>query len=354
MAESVESSKAEDKMDVANVAAPTDTTMSMETAETSTQKKEEENAESSISLSREEDKFHSKSKRSRNEKNDDTDARSSKGEGPNSFLSIPITNSETSENIAAIQKFIVECDPMLKPLLINLPTLHITLGVFSLKNVVNELESCKEALEESKRKILDFGAKFPLSINVEGVGSFSNRVLYAKVTPSDDLKVVSQMSETLMKVFEDKGIKAADSLPFKPHITIMKLSRGKFFLKKNLKEIIEKIEAKYENEKMGSNEVNRVDLCWMRRQAHSDGYYNIIHQIKLDQPSEAHFESDDNTKAGINKEKEISTRDTGTIEDIDTQNHKTVADDDNSHSKASTTESGANIPGEKVPEGDRI
>ncbi|XP_061164117.1 A-kinase anchor protein 7-like [Saccostrea echinata] len=209
-----------------------------------------------------------------------------KAQSPNYFLAIQVTDIEIKQNVREIQNFILEKEKNLSHAMVEIESLHLTLGVYHLEDQERVAQAAK-ALDRfhSELKISDFT---PPSLNVSDVGHFNHKVLFASVTEDKGLKDLNNLVKDVRKSLETNGFSTADNR-YTPHITISKMSKN---MPKLRKLGIKRIEPTHYEEKktvyFGRQTVEGIQLCSMDEPKSESGYYHVEHEIK--------FQSSDDTK----------------------------------------------------------
>ncbi|KAK1172891.1 A-kinase anchor protein 7-like [Acipenser oxyrinchus oxyrinchus] len=194
---------------------------------------------------------------------------------PNYFVSIPITNKQLLDKIGDVQKSLVKKEKQLQRALIPLEKLHLTVIVATLRTeeavqrAVNALQQCRRKVDE----ILQ--GRLPKMI-FHGIDQFNNKVCYVKMTANEQ-PTLHQVAEAIKTSFETVDVDIAGSKEFKPHLTILKLSKAPTLRRMRLKKILYE---EYEDAAFGTELFTRIDLCSMHKKQAS-GYYHCESSILL-------------------------------------------------------------------------
>lgn len=223
-----------------------------------------------------------KKKRKRGVKAEEEDAERKKKETtrPNYFVSVPITNPQIKQAVEDVQKQVLMKDSRLSRALIPVDTLHITLLVTHLStqdqvdlaaSTLSELESPLNALLSGRRLVLPFC----------GIGHFRQEVYFVRIAEGEHLNTLALIAESVRKAFEERGITSADDTVFKPHLTLLKLSRAPTVRRQGVKKLDPALFSEFESRVFGDECVCRVDLCSMLKKKSADGYYHCEKSVRF-------------------------------------------------------------------------
>ncbi|XP_076440687.1 uncharacterized protein LOC143280071 isoform X1 [Babylonia areolata] len=119
-----------------------------------------------------------------------------------------------------------------------------------------------------------------LVLEVKGMDTFHDNVVFAKVTEGEALDQVKAMAETLRNHVLDLNI-SMDSRPFAPHITLMKMSKDMGKLRASgIKKIDSKLYQEFRDTHFGTNAVTTIQLCAMMKPK-LNNYYHVEHEIPV-------------------------------------------------------------------------
>ncbi|XP_056010582.1 A-kinase anchor protein 7-like isoform X3 [Ostrea edulis] len=200
-------------------------------------------------------------------------------QSPNYFLAIQITEEEIIQKVKEIQDIILDKERNLSHAMIDIPTLHLTLGVYYLGDRASVLQAA-ESLNRfhDKLKVSDFA---PPSFTVSTLGNFNHKVVFASFADDQGLKDLNTLARDVKKSLEDDGLFTTDD-KFNPHITICKMSRDMPRLRRLG---IKRIEPSHYEEKkytyFGKQTAGGIQLCSMVEPRSESGYYHIEHEIKF-------------------------------------------------------------------------
>ncbi|XP_042875064.1 A-kinase anchor protein 7-like [Penaeus japonicus] len=144
---------------------------------------------------------------------------------PNYFVGIQVSDCEIHRAVVRIQEAVVAFDPLLYQTLIDVASSHITLLVMhidsdaTLSIASSALETCWDILKE------DIG-KRPIKMTFSGIGSFSDRVIYAKLREDEHYLRLLRLAKDVRRVFSRASVCLPDDKPMQPHLTIAKMSKA--------------------------------------------------------------------------------------------------------------------------------
>ncbi|XP_030412168.1 A-kinase anchoring protein 7 isoform X9 [Gopherus evgoodei] len=161
----------------------------------------------------------------RSKTEDDDQTKKKKQDQPNYFISLPITNPKITRGIQAVQDIVVQKDHRLSQAMVRCGSLHVTLLVMHLSSE-EEVGTAVGALLESKDAVEELLQGKHLDLSFQGIDDFRNEVIFVKFAASDHTAALTEISETMKKIFQEKGILAGENRAFKPHLTFMKLSKS--------------------------------------------------------------------------------------------------------------------------------
>ncbi|KAM6181799.1 A-kinase anchor protein 7-like [Erethizon dorsatum] len=197
---------------------------------------------------------------------------------PNYFLSIPITNKKITGGIKTLQSSIIQQDKRLAKAMVGDGSFHVTLLVMQLLNE-DEVNIGVDALLQLKPSVDDVLRGRCLTLPFQGIDTFGNQVGFVKLADGDHISPLVEIAEIAKRTFQEKGILAAESRSYKPHLTFMKMSRAPWLRKHGVKTIDPKWYEKFINHRFGEETVYRIDLCSMEKKKQSNGYYHCESSI---------------------------------------------------------------------------
>ena len=205
---------------------------------------------------------------------------------PNYFLALKVDNPTIYENVKKFQEHIVNEEPLLKEVMIAIPTLHLTLLVMALEDE-NDIEKAKTALQESKESIQCIFSKFTNELTFSGVENFRNKVVYLGLEKESQQGMLCSLQEgvnTLKNLYAAKGIDTTDNrkADFVPHVTVMKMSKNIVKMKKHgIKHIDKKLYKDFLTYEFGKQKFSELLLCSMFSKKDDDGFYKVLDRIEL-------------------------------------------------------------------------
>ncbi|XP_015208903.2 A-kinase anchor protein 7-like isoform X1 [Lepisosteus oculatus] len=195
---------------------------------------------------------------------------------PNYFVSIPITDKQVLSKIEEMQKAMISKEKRLHKALIPLEKMHLTVIVANLKNE-EMIQRAADALKQCKNQLdMILLGRLP-QMTFHGIDQFNNKVVYIKMT-EEEHPVLCQMAETVKTTFEEMGVDITGSKEFKPHLTVLKLSKAPALRHRRIRTILYE---EYEDVMFGAQTLTRIDLCSMRKKQTS-GHYHCESSILWD------------------------------------------------------------------------
>ncbi|XP_074675205.1 A-kinase anchoring protein 7 isoform X9 [Strix aluco] len=190
---------------------------------------------------------------------------------PNYFISLPITNPEITGSIQAVQDAIIQKDQRLSKAMVRSGSLHVTMLVMHLSNE-EEISIAVGALSDSKDFVEDLLKGKKVDLSFQGIDHFRNEVGFVKLAENDHTTKLTEIAETMRKIFQEKGILTGEERAFKPHLTFMKLSKSTQ-LRKQVKKIDSSLYEDFKRHYFGDEILHRLDLCSMLKKKQPNGYY---------------------------------------------------------------------------------
>lgn len=208
---------------------------------------------------------------------------------PNYFIAIRVSNPSIHSAFKVIQDSIIAKEPLLQPALIPLSTLHITLLVMHLEKdqlpkaieVLHECQNCINQIVEDKN-----------TMTFEGLDHFRNEVVFGKLIHEGEIAVLQQAADVIRNGYKACGLELdLDDKPFKPHLTLMKLSKIPFKKKKKkLRKIPEDVYSSWIDCELGVQHFTEVLLCSMIDKKQEDGFYHCIGSVTIARPTNTNTE----------------------------------------------------------------
>ncbi|CAM4547103.1 A-kinase anchoring protein 7 isoform X1 [Caretta caretta] len=242
--------------------------------------------------------FKKRRKRTTRKKAEDDDQTKKKKQyQPNYFISLPITNPKITRGIQAVQDIVVQKDHRFSQAMVRYGSLHVTLLVMHLSSE-EEVGIAVGALLESKDAVEELLQGKHLDLSFQGIDHFRNEVVFVKFAVSDHTAMLTEVSETMKKIFQEKGILAGENRACKPHLTFMKLSKSPE-LRKQVKKIDPNLYENFKNHYFGDETLYRLDLCSMLKKKQPNGYYHCESSITVGEKNGA--EPDDAELVSLSK-----------------------------------------------------
>ncbi|PIK56753.1 hypothetical protein BSL78_06334 [Apostichopus japonicus] len=192
---------------------------------------------------------------------------------PNFFVAIQVCDPEVLQSLRNVQQSVLEGDEKLKDAMVPIATLHLTVMVMHLSSE-EEIIKAKAALRDC-HEIL--GPKFcreTLNIEFHGLGHFNNQVMFAKIKDSGStVQALYEIADIVEKRYEKYGITSTGERGFKPHLTVMKLSRAPSLRKKGVRRIKSELYKAHSNRSFGSQVMTGLQLCSINKTKGVDGYF---------------------------------------------------------------------------------
>ncbi|XP_074804541.1 A-kinase anchoring protein 7 isoform X2 [Natator depressus] len=230
--------------------------------------------------------FKKRRKRTTRKKTEEDDqTKKKKQDQPNYFISLPITNPKITRGIQAVQDIVVQKDHRFSQAMVRYASLHVTLLVMHLSSE-EEVGIAVGALLESKDAVEELLQGKHLDLSFQGIDHFRNEVVFVKFAVSDHTATLMEISETMKKIFQEKGILAGENRACKPHLTFMKLSKSPE-LRKQVKKIDPNLYENFKNHYFGDETLYRLDLCSMLKKKQPNGYYHCESSITVGKSRES-------------------------------------------------------------------
>ncbi|NWR72026.1 AKA7G protein, partial [Centropus unirufus] len=180
-------------------------------------------------------------------------------------------------SIQAVQDAIVQKDQRLSKAMVRPGSLHVTILVMHLSNE-EEISVAVGALSDSKDFVEDILKGKTVDLSFQGIDHFKNEVGFVKLAKNDHAAILTEIAETMKKLFQEKGILAGEQRAFKPHLTFMKLSKSTQ-LRKQVKKIDSSLYEDFKDHYFGNEILHRLDLCSMLKKKQPNGYYHCESSI---------------------------------------------------------------------------
>ncbi|XP_046578259.1 A-kinase anchor protein 7-like isoform X3 [Haliotis rubra] len=184
--------------------------------------------------------------------------------------------------LSHVQQEVMSVNHKMKEVMIKLPTLHITLMVMSLQTE-EDIARARAALTESGCELRERFKTLPV-LEVAGLGTFRNQVVFATVSPGDALDDLTHIHQCVIDKMADHEVVSTETKGLTPHITIMKMSKVKAAFRRSVaKKIDPSLYSQFKEMTFGTETVQRLQLCAMLKPKDTSGYYHVAHEVYLGQ-----------------------------------------------------------------------
>ena len=187
---------------------------------------------------------------------------------PNHFVAIRVSDPAIHLAIKGFQDAVLKENEKLKPALIPLISLHITMAVMHLDETT--IKIAQDALEKCKDEISRALQAVDHKLIFSGVGNFNNQIVFAKLLEKQQIDCLKNINSVIKKAFEEDEICLTDKKEYNPHLTLIK---KRSFRKDEIKKIYES----YLDKCFGEESVKKVHLYRMGPK--EDGSYECVSTI---------------------------------------------------------------------------
>lgn len=178
-----------------------------------------------------------------------------------------------------VQEVVLSKEPALWTALVSIPTLHITLAATHLQDI-EHVNRAAEMVEKCVSGHKEFFNK-STSLHFSGLHTFGNEVLFAEIQQGEVLQEVALIAKNLEVSFQElTGSQTKKG--FKPHLTILKLSKDIRLRKKGITKISTNLYSDFSNTVFGTQTVKGIQLLSMNKPKDENGYYYCSHQVAFD------------------------------------------------------------------------
>lgn len=199
---------------------------------------------------------------------------------PNYFIAVRVSNPEIHDSLRIVQETVLKYDPKLKPALIPLKTLHLTLMVMYLGNE-DDIVKAKSVLVQCRNDIKKLLYGKQIIMNFSGLDHFRNEVLFSKVADQGQASLLKNIAGVVRAKYDAAGIPSTDEREFQPHLTVMKLSRNPKLRKKGIKKIPKESYSKLVDKSFGIENASALHLCSMLHKKAEDGFYLCVETANI-------------------------------------------------------------------------
>ena len=188
---------------------------------------------------------------------------------PNHFVAIRVSDPAIHLAIKGFQDAVLKENEKLKPALIPLLSLHITMAVMHLDETT--IKIAQDALEKCKDEISRALQAVNHKLIFSGVGNFNNQIVFAKLLKKQQIDCLKNINSVIKKAFEEDEICLTDKKEYNPHLTLL-IEKRSF-----RKDEIEKRYESYLDKYFGEESVKKVHLYRMGPK--EDGSYECVSTI---------------------------------------------------------------------------
>ena len=142
---------------------------------------------------------------------------------------------------------------------------------------LKEAQYLMHDLEEDIRRILQNSM---LKLNMEGLKTFGQRVLYADVKPEPSESFTEMYDLILSRFGHAKHIHINNKFEYHPHMTLLKVNRA-ITRVRNSKYLPSYLYEDFRNTRFGIQPVDNVQLCVLEPDTRSDGFYTTVESYTL-------------------------------------------------------------------------
>ena len=235
---------------------------------------------------------------SQSEKDDRIEEIKVKKKRPNHFVAIRVSDPAIHLAIKGFQDAVLKENEKLKPALIPLISLHITMAVMHLDDTTIKL--AQDALEKCKDKISEFLKAVNYKLIFSGVGNFNNEIVFAKLQEKEQVECLKAINNVVTATFEENGICLSDKKEYNPHLTLLKLSRKSSLRKNGIKKVEESIYDSWLDSYFGEEFVKNLHLCSMQGSKEKDGFYKCLSTITFCNDSDMPDETNKDENMDLN------------------------------------------------------
>ncbi|CAB4056287.1 unnamed protein product [Lepeophtheirus salmonis] len=173
------------------------------------------------------------------------------------FIAIQVKDPQILSGIEEVQNSVREHEEILRDCCMDNRLIHLTLEMLRL-----------DGNEE-------------IELQIEGLGTFGQRVLYAKVNPTDQM-LFNQLHSIILSAIKESSpkVKTTNKFEYVPHITITKVSRPISKIRHS-KYIPGSYYSQFDQKSFGKFVVDNIKLCVIENDRGSDGFYRTLNTIEL-------------------------------------------------------------------------
>ncbi|ODN00854.1 A-kinase anchor protein 7 isoform gamma [Orchesella cincta] len=213
---------------------------------------------------------------------------------PNYFIAIQVSNKDILSKVSELQQSFTEkklsapwhdlkTTEIFRDAMVPVQKLHFTLHVMHLKEENGDIERAQQVLKDCWSEVCQDFIDDPMDLTIEGLGHFKNNVLFAQIKEERHILRLEKLSYTFQKKFAELKI-SGDPRPFKPHMTIAKISRSNKLHKKKIRAFPPEMWSGCEETHFGVQRINSLQLLCMAGEDKLTGYYRCLSQLYFQDP----------------------------------------------------------------------
>ncbi|BHF72977.1 positive regulation of delayed rectifier potassium channel activity [Sparganum proliferum] len=194
---------------------------------------------------------------------------------PNYFVCQRITNSELLTGLTRIIEHVCSEQTIYAPFAYSSARLHLTWCTFYAADK-HEAERALACFHTARTDLCQLAPRD--SLRVQGVGQFSNHLLYASVIPDPTL---ATFAEKILAILRSENVATpGNKHPFTPHLTLIKRNpKAKRILKSNLIDL--DLLTDFQETYFGDQVIDSLDVCAMHSAKKKDEFYELVGSIRL-------------------------------------------------------------------------
>jgi 2'-5' RNA ligase len=163
----------------------------------------------------------------------------------------------------------------------KLGLLHITIGMLRLSSDEGIAEAMA-LVEDLQETLSDFLRQHDVRLRLEGLDTFGQRVLFAKVVPETDTAFWEFIAIIKNRIaLTSANVMVTNKFEFTPHLTIVKVSRPVARVR-NSKYLPSALYEKFADHKFGQQKLDNLNLCVIESSTRHDGFYRTLKEITFD------------------------------------------------------------------------
>ncbi|XP_047498805.1 uncharacterized protein LOC125045534 [Penaeus chinensis] len=197
---------------------------------------------------------------------------------PNYFVGIRVSDCEIHRAIVRIQEAIIASDPNLYQTLIDVASSHITVLVMYIDSDIG-LSIASSALDTCWDRLKEDTEKGPIQMTFSGIGSFSDRVVYARLREDEHYLRLLRLAKEVRQIFSSANVCLPDEKPMHPHLTIAKMSKVHQKAGGFPRKINPAAYQLFKNIHLGCQSVSGLQLLSMTKPKDKERYYYCANEI---------------------------------------------------------------------------